>query len=48
LARSAREAFVKHWSEAAVMPKYLRVVQQAALAKGRTDIVNKIEAGAVA
>ena len=48
LARSAYEGFVKYWSESAVIPQYLDVVYRTALAKGRTDIARKLEAGAVA
>jgi glycosyltransferase involved in cell wall biosynthesis len=48
LARSAQESFAKYWSEAAVMPQYLEVVRKAAAAKGRTDIVRKLEMVGVA
>ncbi len=48
LALSANEGFVKYWSESAVIPQYLDVVYRTALAKGRTDIARKLEAGAVA
>jgi glycosyltransferase involved in cell wall biosynthesis len=48
LARSAHEGFVKNWSEGAVIPQYLEVIRKTALAKGRTDVVRKLEAGAVA
>jgi glycosyltransferase involved in cell wall biosynthesis len=48
LARSAYEGFTKYWSEDAVMPQYLSVVRKAALAKGKLDIVKKLELGAVA
>jgi glycosyltransferase involved in cell wall biosynthesis len=41
------QAFVKYWSEAAVMPRYLDVVRRTALAKGRKDVVKKLEAEAI-
>jgi glycosyltransferase involved in cell wall biosynthesis len=43
LATDGHEAFLKHWSESAVVPQYLNVVRKTALAKGRTDIARKIE-----
>jgi glycosyltransferase involved in cell wall biosynthesis len=43
LAANAREGFVKHWAESAVIPRYLDVVRRAAAAKGHTDIVRKLE-----
>ncbi len=48
LARSAYESFVGYWSEAAVMPRYLDVVRRTAAAKGRKDIVKKLETAGVA
>jgi glycosyltransferase involved in cell wall biosynthesis len=41
--RAGYESFVKYWSESAVMPRYLEVVRKTALAKGRNDVVRKIE-----
>ncbi|HMB70729.1 MAG TPA: glycosyltransferase family 4 protein [bacterium] len=43
MAANAREGFVKHWAESAVIPKYLDVVRRAAAAKGQTDIARKLE-----
>lgn len=48
LARSGYRAFVNHWSESAVIPQYLELVRKTAMSKGRTDIVRKLEAGAIA
>lgn len=48
LARAGHDAFVKYWSEAAVIPHYLDVVRRTAIGKGRTDIVRKLEGGAAA
>jgi glycosyltransferase involved in cell wall biosynthesis len=45
LASAAYQSFVRHWSEAAVMPRYLDVVRNAAVAKGRMEIVEKLGAG---
>jgi glycosyltransferase involved in cell wall biosynthesis len=39
LARAARRGFEEHWSESAVIPRYLDVVRKAAEAKRRPDIV---------
>jgi glycosyltransferase involved in cell wall biosynthesis len=43
MAADARQGFIKHWSESAVLPKYLDVVRRAAAAKGHTDVVRKLE-----
>lgn len=43
LGADGHEAFLKHWSESAVIPQYLDVVRKTAIAKGRTDIARKIE-----
>jgi glycosyltransferase involved in cell wall biosynthesis len=48
LASSAAESFVKYWSEDAIIPQYLAVVGKAAAAKGRNDLVKKIEMAGVA
>jgi glycosyltransferase involved in cell wall biosynthesis len=48
LARAGSAAFAKYWSESSVIPRYLDVVRKTALAKGRNEIAQKIEAGAVA
>jgi glycosyltransferase involved in cell wall biosynthesis len=48
LAGSAAESFVKYWSEAAVMPQYLGLVRKTAAAKGRKDLVRKLERAGVA
>jgi glycosyltransferase involved in cell wall biosynthesis len=42
LARKAHEGFLEHWSEAAVIPKFLGVVKQTAVKKHRADIVAKL------
>jgi glycosyltransferase involved in cell wall biosynthesis len=43
LATAGHEAFLRNWSESAVVPQYLEVVRKTALAKGRTDIARKIQ-----
>jgi glycosyltransferase involved in cell wall biosynthesis len=43
LAAAARDGFVRHWSEDAVIPQYLDVVRRAAEATGRTEIVRALE-----
>jgi glycosyltransferase involved in cell wall biosynthesis len=48
LASSGYDSFVKYWSEEAVVPQYLEVVRKTAVAKGRTDIVRRLELGGVA
>jgi glycosyltransferase involved in cell wall biosynthesis len=48
LARAAQESFGKYWSEAAVMPQYFDVIRKAAAAKGRDDIVKRLEMVGVA
>lgn len=44
LAASARRGFEEHWTESAVMPRYLDVVRRAAQARQRTDIVETLNA----
>ena len=44
LAAQAREGFLKHWSEDAVIPRLLEVVHNTAVRKQRMDIVKKLEA----
>ena len=46
MARQGREAFLKYWSESAVIPKFLEVVRNTADRTQRTDIVKKLEATA--
>jgi glycosyltransferase involved in cell wall biosynthesis len=36
------QAYVDHWSESAVLPKYLDVVRRAAQRKGRDDVVARV------
>jgi glycosyltransferase involved in cell wall biosynthesis len=48
LSKAGYSAFVENWSESAVMPRYLDVVRKTALAKAKTDVLRKLEAGAVA
>ena len=43
LAESGRQGFRDHWSETAVIPRYLDVVKRTAQAKGRTDIVRALD-----
>jgi glycosyltransferase involved in cell wall biosynthesis len=44
LAAAAHEGFRRHWSEDAVMPRYLDVVRRAAEATGRHEIARALEA----
>ncbi|MDH5515617.1 MAG: glycosyltransferase family 4 protein [Gammaproteobacteria bacterium] len=44
MAAQARAGFLKNWSEDAVIPRLLEVVQNTAVAKNRMDIANKLEA----
>ena len=46
MARQGREAFLKYWSESAVIPKFLEVVRMTADRTQRTDILRKLEATA--
>jgi len=48
LARAGWEGFVRNWSEPVVVPRYLEVVRRTAIARGRTDIADKLEAEGVA
>ncbi len=43
LSASARNGFKEHWTESAIIPRYLDVVRRAARAKGRAEIVNALE-----
>lgn len=43
LARSARRGFEQHWTESAVIPRYLDIVRQAARARQRQDIVETLQ-----
>jgi glycosyltransferase involved in cell wall biosynthesis len=42
LAQSARRAFERHWSEAAVMAQYERLLHGLALAGGRTHLLQAL------
>ncbi|NNE42699.1 MAG: glycosyltransferase family 4 protein, partial [Gemmatimonadetes bacterium] len=42
LAQAARKGFVDHWSEAAIIPRYLDVIRRAADRTGRTEIVEAL------
>lgn len=42
LAKSAYRGYLEHWSEDAVVPRYLRVIERTAEAKGRMDIVEAL------
>ena len=48
MGRRALASFDRYWSEDAVLPEYLRVVRNAALASGRTDVAERIDPEAVA
>jgi hypothetical protein len=44
-AGEARRAFREHWSEDAIIPRYLAVVARAARAKGRNEIAEALAPG---
>ena len=44
MANQGRAAFLKYWSEAAVIPRFLEVVRRTADRTRRTDILTKLEA----
>ena len=44
VAAAAREGFAKRWSESAVIPRYLDLVERAARSRGRTDILDALAA----
>jgi glycosyltransferase involved in cell wall biosynthesis len=44
LGRRGYQAYLDHWSERAVIPKYLDVVRRAAERKGRSDVLAKLDA----
>lgn len=46
LAKAGYEAFVRYWSEPAVIPRYLDVVRRSALATGRSEIAEALESEA--
>lgn len=46
LARAAREAVERHWSERAVVPQYLESVRRAAVAKGAVGVAERLGAAA--
>jgi glycosyltransferase involved in cell wall biosynthesis len=48
LARSARAAFLEHWSEEAVIPEYLELIRRAAERKGNRRIVDQLSTESVA
>lgn len=43
LSASALQGFARHWTEDAVIPRYLEVVKRAAQARARTEIVRALE-----
>ena len=45
LARDGFKAFQDHWSESAVVPKFLALVEAAAKQRGREDIIKKLTRG---
>jgi glycosyltransferase involved in cell wall biosynthesis len=44
--RRGWRAYLDHWCESAVVPRYLAVVRRAAERKGRRDVLAKLESGA--
>ncbi len=42
LGQSGYEAFVKYWSEDAVLPRYLEIIRRVAQARGKTEIVDAL------
>jgi glycosyltransferase involved in cell wall biosynthesis len=46
LARAAYTGFVEHWSESAVVPRYLELVARVARRKGHARVVDALGAGA--
>ena len=48
LAADARTAFQSHWTEAAVVPRYLELVAECAMRRGRGDIVERLTERSVA
>jgi glycosyltransferase involved in cell wall biosynthesis len=42
-AQAGYDAFVKYWSESAVVPQYLDVVRKTALRRGKMDIVRRLQ-----
>jgi glycosyltransferase involved in cell wall biosynthesis len=43
LGEAGREAFTRQWSESAVIPRYLKIIRDAAVGRDMTDIVNRLE-----
>jgi glycosyltransferase involved in cell wall biosynthesis len=48
LAVAGRQAVERHWTEAAVVPRYLQLVGTAASRRNRPDILSRLKAGQVA
>ncbi len=48
LAWSAREGFVNHWSESAVIPRYLDLVRRVAEKKEKREVSTALTAESVA
>jgi glycosyltransferase involved in cell wall biosynthesis len=46
MAERARAAFGRHWSESAVIPRYLEVVRRVAQQRGRADVLRALGAAA--
>jgi glycosyltransferase involved in cell wall biosynthesis len=42
LGRAGRAAFLEHWSERTVLPRYLSVIQDAAAARGATHVLDAL------
>lgn len=43
LGEAGRRAFQQHWSESAAVPQYLEVVRRAAVVRGATSLLSKLE-----
>lgn len=48
LSRSGYQGYVEHWSESAVIPRYLDIVHRAAARRGRSDILSALNGVGVA
>lgn len=48
LASAARSAFQRHWTEEAVLPRYLELVSECAMRRGRADIAERLTSRSVA
>jgi glycosyltransferase involved in cell wall biosynthesis len=48
LAVAARASFARYWTEDAVVPRYLDLINECAIRRGRGDIVERLTSGSVA